>query len=366
METRHKIMLQPEADKAISWLTNKSSDQLAISLLKDELVKKANNQYKQLSNQSKEKLDSYIEVHHQLEPLMKDIESQAINLNIEKLYDVKKIMLEKAKSEEYNIKIQRYFATLDQAMKGTNQLYTQLSLLGTRTHRITSKQFNIQGLPKAVQKLIVPNQFKKIFTIDFKSFEPSVVAYMTQDSTLIDYLNQEEGLYGELLDKLSLQKEQRKLVKRAFIGSFLFGGHFSSSQFKLYQYVSEVQWLDVISKFTQVIEMAKQVDKNKTMLMPYGITHDMRHYQGSSIMAIYVQTVASYIFKHVLLEVYKAQCNQSNFRIIIPIHDAIMIECDEEEIAKNVAQLMKKTANQLFNGEFAQVTVEALGGVDNE
>ena len=47
----------------------------------------------------------------------------------------------------------------------------------------------------------------------------------------------------------------------------------------------------------------------------------------------------------------------------MPIHDAIMIECDDEETAQNVAQLMKSTANQLFNGEFAHVTVEELGGV---
>ncbi len=42
-----------------------------------------------------------------------------------------------------------------------------------------------------------------------------------------------------------------------------------------------------------------------------------------------------------------------------------MIECDDEEVAQSVAQLMKSTANQVFNGEFAHVTVEAVGGVSN-
>lgn len=102
------------------------------------------------------------------------------------------------------------------------------------------------------------------------------------------------------------------------------------------------------------------------MPMPYGTEHDMSAFQGSSIMAIYVQTVASYVFKHILLEVYKAQCEQKTFKIIVPIHDAIMIECEDEEIAQNVGQLMKDTANQLFNGEFAHVTVEEIGGVDHE
>lgn len=201
---------------------------------------------------------------------------------------------------------------------------------------------------------------------DFKSFEPSVVAYMTQDSKLIDFLNQKDGLYDALLSELGLSYELRVFVKRAFIGSFLFGGNFDSPKFKLKQYVSEVQWLDAVSQFTKVIELKKQIEEHKTMPMPYGIEHDMSAFQGSSIMAIYVQTVASYVFKHILLEVYKAQCEQKTFKIIVPIHDAIMIECEDEEIAQNVGQLMKDTANQLFNDEFAHVTVEEIGGVDHE
>ncbi|MDW3930793.1 hypothetical protein [Staphylococcus saprophyticus] len=43
-----------------------------------------------------------------------------------------------------------------------------------------------------------------------------------------------------------------------------------------------------------------------------------------------------------------------------------MIECDDKETAQDVAQLMKDTANQLFNGEFAHVTLEEIGGVDHE
>ncbi|MEB7038709.1 DNA polymerase [Staphylococcus gallinarum] len=366
METMPRIMLQPEADKATSWVTNNESEQLEVSLLKEKLIEIVNYRYNQLPNENKEKLDSYIEVHHQLEPLIQNIESQAINLNIEKVYDAKESILGKVKSEEHYTKIQRYFDSLDQALDGTNQLYTRLSLFGTRTHRITTKRFNVQGLPKVVQQTILPSQFKKVYNIDFKSFEPSVVAYMTQDSKLIDFLNQKDGLYDALLSELDLPDEQRVLVKRAFIGAFLFGGNFNSPKFKLNQYISEVQWLAAVSQFTNVIELKKQVEKYKTMPMPYGVEHDMRAFQGSSIMAIYVQTVASYVFKHILLEVYKAQCEEKNFKIIMPIHDAITIECEDEEVAQSVAQLMKNTANQVFNGDFAHVTVEAVGGISNE
>ena len=161
-----------------------------------------------------------MEVHHNLEPLKKEIESESINLDTDKLPDIKATMLEKAKNDEHFDKIEQLFDRLDQSLNGTNRLYTQLSLIGTRTHRITTKRFNVQGLPKLVQQMILPSQFKKVYTIDFKSFEPSVAAYMTQDEQLIDYLNHEEGLYDALLRDLSLSKESVS-VKRAFIGSFL-------------------------------------------------------------------------------------------------------------------------------------------------
>lgn len=363
---RDLITKLPQSNKTEHFLMNKFSNQDEVQQLQQQISIDLEGQYTKLLTENKAKLNDYVKVHQDLEPLIKDIESSGITLNIEKLPGIKEDMLEKAKNEHHRAKVAQFFDSLYQALDATNRLYTQLSLFGTRTHRIITKRFNVQGLPKAIQQIIVPSQFKKIFTIDFKSFEPSVVAYMTQDQELIEHLNREEGLYDALLKELSLDKEKRLFVKRAFIGSFLFGGSYKNPKFKINQYVSEIQWLDAISKFTRVVELKKKVEMNKIMAMPYGITHDMSHYQGKSIMAIYVQTVASYIFKHILLEVYKAQCAQKSFQIILPIHDAIMIECDDEETAQSVAQLMKSKANELFKGEFAHVTVEALGGVSNE
>nr|WP_305143911.1 DNA polymerase [Staphylococcus equorum] len=366
METRDKLMSLTQSDKTQQWLMDKSSNQTDVQQLQQQFSQLLDQKYNVLLADEQAKLDQYVEVHHNLEALKKEIELEPIMLNIDKLPNVKSTMLEKAKNDEHSDKIKQLFDRLDHSLNGTYRLYTQLSLIGTRTHRITTKNFNLQGLPKAVQRTILPSKYKKAYTVDFKSFEPSVVAYMTQDSKLIDFLNQKNGLYDALLSELELQDEQRVLVKRAFIGSFLFGGNFNSPKFKLKQYVSEVQWLDAVSQFTKVIELKKQIEEHKTMPMPYGIEHDMSAFQGSSIMAFYVQTVASYIFKHILLEVYRAQCEQKTFKIIVPIHDAIMIECDDEVTARDVAQLMKSTANQLFNDEFAHVTVEELGGEGHE
>ena len=166
---------------------NKFSNQDKVQQLQRQISQQLDQQYNELLSNEKAKLDQYVEVHHNLEPLKKEIESESINLDTDKLPDIKATMLEKAKNDEHSDKIEHLFDRLDQSLNGTNRLYTQLSLIGTRTHRITTKRFNLQGLPKAVQHTILPSKFKKVYTVDFKSFEPSVVAYMTQDSKLIDF-----------------------------------------------------------------------------------------------------------------------------------------------------------------------------------
>jgi len=134
----------------------------------------------------------------------------------------------------------------------------------------------------------------------------------------------------------------------------------------LKQYISEDEWNKAMSKFSNVIKLKEQIDNKKIMKMPYGITHDMKHSHGSSIMGLYVQTASSYIFKNILWEVYRHQCDQEDFRIMLPIHDAIMIECNTDEVAERVRQLMETSANHLFGDNFAHTTIEQLGGNHND
>ena len=47
---------------------------------------------------------------------------------------------------------------------------------------------------------------------------------------------------------------------------------------------------------------------------------------------------------------------------MLPIHDAIMIECNTKEIAERVRQLMETSANRLFGDNFAHTTIEQMGG----
>ena len=361
-----KIVLLPESTKTQEWLIKFKSDQLECLKLKEQFIRSSAEKCNDLAPEDKTELDKYVHIHQELVPLKQDIEANGFKLNTQMLSKVKTQSLNKAKSDSHWEKLYKNFNALESAIDGNQKLNTNISLIGTRTHRITTRRFNVQGLSKEVKQLILPTQFNKVFMIDFKAFEPSVVAYLADDDHLKEYLNGSQGLYDTLLNNLSLPATHRKLVKRAFIGSFLFGGNYMNDKFKLNQYISEDEWNKAMSKFSNVIKLKEQISNKKTMKMPYGITHDMKHCHGSSIMALYVQTASSYIFKNILWEVYQHQCNQKDFRIMLPIHDAIMIECNTDEVAERVRQLMEKSANHLFGDNFAHTTIEQLGGNHND
>ena len=58
-----------------------------------------------------------MEVHHNLEPLKKEIESESINLDTDKLPDIKATMLEKAKNDEHFDKIEQLFDRIRSVIK---------------------------------------------------------------------------------------------------------------------------------------------------------------------------------------------------------------------------------------------------------
>ena len=361
-----KIVFLPESTKTQEWLIKFKSEQLECLKLKEQFIRSSEEKCNDLAPEDKTELDKYVHIHQELVPLKQDIEANGFKLNTQMLSKVKTQSLNKAKSDSHWEKLYKNFNALESAIDGNQKLNTKISLIGTRTHRITTRSFNIQGLSKEVKQLILPTQFNKVFVIDFKAFEPSVLAYLANDNHLKEYLNSSQGLYDTLLNNLSLTETHRKLVKRAFIGSFLFGGNYMSEKFKLNQYISEDEWNKAMSKFSNVIKIKEQISNKKIVKMPYGITHDMKHCHGSSIMALYVQTASSYIFKNILWEVYQHQCNQEDFRIMLPIHDAIMIECNTDEVAEHVRQLMEISANHLFGDNFAHTTIEQLGGNHND
>ena len=109
METRDKLMSLTQSNKIQQWLMDKSSNQDDVQLLQQQFSQQLDQKYNALLADEQAKLDQYVEVHQGLEALKKEIESEPIMLNIDKLPDVKSTMLEKAKNDEHSDKIEQLF-----------------------------------------------------------------------------------------------------------------------------------------------------------------------------------------------------------------------------------------------------------------
>ena len=358
-----KLALEMEFNKTEKWLISGDSDQSEVLEMKSALLLNINRKIQQLDDESKKLLNQYNDLHNGLLPLVDDIEQVGIDFDIDKLRKNGMLLLDKSKSENNRYRIEKSLEKLSNSLEG-NKLKTKLNLIGGVTHRITTASYNIQGLPNEIKACIIPSQYKRVFTIDFSAFEPSVAAYMSDDKTLIAYLKSDDGLYERLLKDLNLSSDYRNAVKKCFIGSFLFGGNYQN--FNLSEEVLEVEWYNLMKNFNDYTLLKDRVMTSKKLIMPYGIENDVSHLNDKKVMGQYVQNVASYVFKHVLKEVYIKQCMNESFRIMLPIHDAIMIECDTEKDAQLVANLMVQTANGLFEDSFAKATIEEMGGTDNE
>ncbi|WP_240186445.1 DNA polymerase, partial [Staphylococcus aureus] len=212
MDAKEKLALQPKGSKAENWIIKKESNQHEVQQLKNKMMNKLKKRYESIPNEERIKFDEYSELHESLLPLKQDIESIGFKLNTQMLSKVKTQFLNKAKNNSHREKLEKYFDALESAIDGNQKLDTKISLIGTRTHRITTKNFNVQGLPKEVKQLILPTQFNKVFMIDFKAFEPYVVAYLADDDHLKEELNGSQGIHDTLRKNLTRPESHRKRV----------------------------------------------------------------------------------------------------------------------------------------------------------
>mgnify|MGYP002716167224 CR=1 FL=1 len=357
-QIRNEIVTAFENNKAVKLLLSKTSNQESAKKLQAKVDKQIDERFNQLDEENKEKLKSYIDINEKLKLLKEQIESTSFQLKVSELPKVKEYALNNSTSLDQRKHREQIFERLNQQLNGTDILKTQLNLFGSRTHRITTQNYNLQSMPTSLKKLIMPNKFKKIYTCDFNSFDPCIVAWLSKDEKLIHLLNSNKGLYNELLSSFELDNSFRNYIKQAFIGSFLFEGQYE--QFDIANFINKDNWYAMLNQFSNVKNLQNKIKYSSELEMPYGITHKILD-NDTNWFAIYIQTIASFVFKYVLHDIYNAQQLNDDFLIKIPIHDSIMIECNDLNVANRVAEQMKNKANEIMNCKYNKVKIEEIG-----
>lgn len=238
--------------------------------------------------------------------------------------------------------------------KKTNRIHTSFSQTVAATGRLASSEPNLQNVPPLVRKAFKPRDGYLFLSADYSQIELRVLAYLSQDATLVHAFNTGEDIHKRTAAGLfqapfnEVTSEQRQVAKRINF-SILYGmTPFGLSkdlgipfaQAKEYidrfmaQYPGVQRWMEEVVRETEQHGYVTTFwgrrrylpgiyEKNKTL------------YELARRLAINTkgQGTAAEIMKIGMLNLHKSLLSQKlNAKIILQIHDELLLEVPHEEI----------------------------------
>ena len=102
-----------------------------------------------------------------------------------------------------------------------NRLFTQYHLK-SRTERVYTRHYNIQGMPKVFHDVVIPDPGQQFIYFDIVANDLSMLFNMTKDPQGLTLLKDSQDPYREIAMEAFGDKSQRDRVK-AFVSPFLYG-----------------------------------------------------------------------------------------------------------------------------------------------
>lgn len=223
------------------------------------------------------------------------------------------------------------------------KLHLKFNPVGAKTGRLGFKRgtVNVYGMQKAVRKCIVAEPDTQIYQFDFKSFQPRLAIFSTDDEKFKDRFRNIEDIY-------SLFPGERNTIKISFIAWM-----FSNMKNELFgQEAKPIQ--DLRNK------LFREVQKNGRLINRFG---RVLHFKEEKINAVFQNYITSLEVDAILIltRLINKVFQKRKSRILFPFHDAIVLQVhdEEKEIVKNVKNFMESLHRGSFGTSFP---VDVKGG----
>lgn len=243
-----------------------------------------------------------------------------------------------------------------------NVVHPTLTSLNAVTGRVTVSNPPMQNIPASVRKSIRPQvKGNNLYYLDFRSMEPAVLAALSKDTALIEDIR--SGDLYQLLAESSLgdkavYPEDRNKVKTLFLATFMYGGnvthHLSESKLG----VNSQQWKTVLQKYHVAAAYRENIIQSKHAVSVIGHNIDFSRAKVP-VFSRYLQSEAAIIFQLILLELAELE-KKFIFKIILPVHDAVLIEARSDEEVKSIAKSMSDKFNEVVDFDIASVSIKKL------
>lgn len=293
-----------------------------------------------------------------LEAILEGLGFDLENASVEFVLDF--ISMENGLGEDVQ-NLRRLRATRD-ALNGISHKkstsYPQIDAQGTRTSRVLLKVPAIQNIPKKYREILVPRPSKAFSYVDYDQFEVGIMAALSGDPILLELYNQED-LYEAVSKSLFATEGMRKEAKRLFL-SYAYGMRRKNLIDAAVNLGSSKQMAK--STFDQFVvfeawkvDLAKRLAEDRRIGTRNGNYFHLQHKYAPtakdirSAVSQKVQGTGSLVFKMALLKLAKLD----GFRIVLPMHDAVLVEHGLGDDPCKVVELFEGAMTDLFDGKIA-------------
>ena len=242
--------------------------------------------------------------------------------------------------------------------------YTQYTL--ATSGRLYTKSINFQGIPKRIRKFFYPSTADHVFLdLDFKTQEPRIIAYFSQDKDLLSVLETGD-IYKLLADHLGVDRDEAKpLVNGYFYGAWdkglarIFYGLDedatpSAPQTAQGQIIRKFMDSSFPTSAAWIRKTTKEIKKTRTAeplgggIIRTDILQDEARTQGVNHIG---QGTGAVILWLVLRELEVAL--QGLGQVVLPMHDGLLIEVRRdraEEVRRVAVDIMEAVGRRVLGG----------------
>ena len=261
--------------------------------------------------------------------------------------------------------------------KETNKIHSYFHQTVTQTGRISSTEPNLQNIPtrfelgKSLRKVFKPEGNNSFIDADYSQIELRVFAHISEDEHLVEAFNRNEDIHASTAARVynvpleNVTKEQRSHAKAVNFGivygisDFGLGEQLGISRKKAKEYIEQyLEQYKGIKKFMEEIpEIAKEKGYVETIFhrrryIPElkSSNYMVRQFGKRAAMNTPIQGSAADIMKIAMIDVYnKLKQNNMKSKIVLQIHDELLLEVteDEKEKAKEILKTSMENAVKL-------------------
>ena len=254
----------------------------------------------------------------------------------------------------------------------TDRIHSYFHQTITATGRISSTEPNLQNIPtrieigKRLRKVFKPAEGYIYIDADYSQIELRVLAHISKDENMVQAFKNDEDIHRQAASKVlgipmdEVTKEQRSSAKAVNFGivygisDFGLSEQLGISKKQAKEYIEQyLEKYSGIKQFmTDVVEQAKQDGYVETLFHRRRYIPELksnnymvRQFGARAAMNTPIQGTAADIMKIAMINVYK-KLQESNLdaKIILQVHDELIIECnknDKEQATKILKECME-------------------------